>query len=77
MNCHTDIVISFYWRGVLSRACLEERLFRKPYFLKGCSLERGALTGEWALIRSFTVINPKIPFTGINIVQNAFRLLFN
>ena len=43
MNYHTDIVIFFYWssRGVLGR---EERLFRKSYFLKGCSLERGRLS---------------------------------
>ena len=88
MNYDTDIVIFFwggggggggggeggaYWRSALSR---EERLFRKSYFLKGRSLESG-LIGEWALIRSFTIINPSIPFTGINIFQNAFGLLFD
>ena len=47
MNYHTDIVIFLLEGGgggggggsALSR---EERLFRKSYFLKGRSLERGA-----------------------------------
>ena len=55
----------------------EERLLRKSYFFERVLFREGTLIGEWALLRSFTVINPKIPFTGINIFQNAFRLLFN
>ena len=52
-------------------------LIPKTLLFEGVLFREGALIGEWALIRSFTVINLKIPFTGINIFQNAFRLLFN
>ena len=58
MNYHTAIVIFFYWRGVLGR---EERLFRKSYFLKGCSLERGRLSESGRSLDHLRVINEKIP----------------